>query len=375
MRRLVAKWSLVAVASVVTCVALAACGSSEEDSAVRSEGTGSLDGGGKEIVLFGQTRATPFIALFDKAAEEEARRLGYKLRIIETPDVNQTTQDGLVRQFLASGDKPAAIIWWPANAKAASASARLLSRVAPVFQTDVSVLPESKPYITAYAGGNHVVVGENAGKLLMELREKVRADGAKLHDPRGNLLMLNFPPGYQPGIDRSAGLRKATESEPFNILHEESGNYFAPQPAYQNATQLIPKYKDKVDFVYVSTTGAAAGVIKALAENGLKPGKNVYMVAGNCSGIADSLLNGEIYGASLQSPFAAATVVIDTIAQHLATGEVRKGTQTYPEAPKPPEVTATPPFENNYIPVPVVVGKDQYLKSNVFGMSGEEICA
>ena len=374
MPRLVAKWCLVGVASVVTCVALAACGSSDEDSAVRSEGTGSLDGGGKEIVLFGQTRATPFVANFDKAAEAEARRLGYKLRIIETPDVNQTTQDGLVRQFLASGDKPAAFIWWPANAQASAASARLLSRVAPVFQTDVTVLPESKPYITAYAGGNHVTIGENAGKLLMELREKVKADGAELHDPRGNLLILNFPPGYQPGIDRTAGFRKATASEPFNVLHEESGNYYAPQPAYQNATQLIPKYKDKLDFVLVTTTGAAVGVTKALAENGLKPGKNVYMVAGNCSGTADNLLNGEIHGTSLMSPFAAATVVIDTIAQHLATGEVRPGTQTYPEAPKPPEVTATPPFQSNYIPLPIVVGKDAFSKANVFGISGEEIC-
>jgi ABC-type sugar transport system substrate-binding protein len=374
MRRLVAKKTLVGVASVVTCVALAACGSSEEGSAVRSEGTGSLEGGGKEIVLFGQTRATPFIANFDKAAEAEAERLGYKLRIIETPDVNQTTQDGLVRQFLASGDKPAAFIWWPANAQAAAASARLLSRVAPVFQTDVSVLPDSKPFITAYAGGNHVTIGENAGKLMMELREKVKADGAELHDPRGNLLILNFPPGYQPGIDRTTGFRKATASEPFNILHEESGNYYAPQPAYQNATQLIPKYKDKVDFVFVSTTGAAVGVTKALAENGLKPGKNVFMVAGNCSGTYENLLNGEIHGASLMSPFAAATVVIDTIAQHLATGEVQKGSQTYPETPEPPEVTATPPFENNYIPLPVIVGEDAFAESDVFGTSGEEIC-
>ena len=112
----------------------------------------------------------------------------------------------------------------------------------------------------------------------------MKADGAKLHDPRGNVLILNFPPGFQPGIDRTAGFRKATAEQPFNVLHEESGNYYAPQPAYQNATQLIPKYKDKLDFVVVTTTGAAVGVTKALAENGLTPGKDVHLVAVNCDG-------------------------------------------------------------------------------------------
>jgi ABC-type sugar transport system substrate-binding protein len=378
MGRLAANRTLVAFAGVAACVALAACGSSGGSSAgataASSNGTGSIKGGGKEIVLFGQTRATPYVGHFDDTAKAEARRLGYKLKIIETPDVDQTTQDGLVRQFLSSGDKPAAILWWPANAKASAASARLLSRVAPVFQTDLSVQPESQPYITGYAGANEVTVGEQAGKLLMQLRDKVKAAGAKLHDPRGNLLILNFPPGYQAGIDRTAGLRKATASQPFNVLHEEDGNYYAPQPAYQNATQLIPKYKDKLDFVLVSTTGAAVGVTKALAENGLTPGKNVYLVADNCSGTYANLTSGQIYGTSLQSPFAEGRLAIDAIAQHLATGKVRKGTYTYPATPKPPAVTATPPYQNTYMPLPMVVGKAQFAKANVFGVDGPGVC-
>jgi ribose transport system substrate-binding protein len=240
MGQLAAKKTLVAFAGVAGCVALAACGSSGGSSAgataAQSKGTGSVKGGGKEIVLFSQTRAAPYLVVFDDTATAEARRLGYKLKIIETPDVNQTTQDGLARQFLASGDKPAAILWWPANAKASATSARLLSRVAPVFQTGGRVLPESRPYITAYVGPDEITIGANAGKLLMQLRAKVKAAGARLHDPRGNVLILNFPPGFQPGIDRTAGFRKATASQPFNVLHEEDGNYYAPQPAYQNAS-------------------------------------------------------------------------------------------------------------------------------------------
>ena len=107
------------IACVAACLAVAACGSDGNPSAGAAgpakKGTGSVNGGGKEIVLYNQTRAAPYLVVFDDTAKAEARRLGYKLRIIELPDVNQTTQDALVRQFLASGDKPAAIIWWPAN--------------------------------------------------------------------------------------------------------------------------------------------------------------------------------------------------------------------------------------------------------------------
>jgi ribose transport system substrate-binding protein len=380
MSQLAAKRIFVPLASAAACLALAACGSSSSGGAATgateasSKGPGSLQGGGKEIVLFSQTRAAPYLIHFDATATAEARRLGYKLKIIETPDVDQTTQDGLVRQFLASGDKPAAILWWPSNSRASAVSARLLSHVAPVVQTGGSVLPESQPYITAYAGPNETLIGEQAGKLLMQLRDKVKAAGAKLHDPRGNLLILNFPPGFQPGIDRTAGFREATASQPFNVLHEEDAGYYSPQLAYQNATQLIPKYKNNLDFVLVTTTGAAVGVTKALAENGLTPGKNVHLVTGNCDGTYANLTNGQIYGTSLESPFAAGTLAIDTIDEYLATGHVRNGTYTYPATAKPPAVTATPPSQNNYMPEPMVVGGAQFAKTNVFGINGPGVC-
>jgi ABC-type sugar transport system substrate-binding protein len=378
MGRLAAKRTMAAFAGVAACAALAACGSSGGSSAgataASSKGTGSVKGGGKEIVFFSQTRATPYFVHFDDTAKAEARRLGYKLKIIETPDVDQTTQDGLVRQFLASGDKPAAILWWPTNSTASAVSARLLSRVAPVFQADQGVSPESRPYITAFVGANEVTVGEQAGKLLIQLRDKVKAAGVKLHDPRGNLLILNFPPGYQAGIDRDTGFRKAIASQPFKVVHEEYGNYYAPQPAYQNATQLIPKYKDRLDFVLVSTTGSAVGATRALAENGLTPGKNVYLVADNCSGATANMTNGQIYGTSLQSPDAEATLAVDTVAKYLATGHFRKGAYTYPDTPKPPALTATPPYQNTYMPLPVVVGKAQFAKANVFGVDATGAC-
>jgi ABC-type sugar transport system substrate-binding protein len=379
MGQLFAKRAAVPIACVAACMAVAACGSNSSSSAgtgaPAKKGTGSVKGDGKEIVLFSQTRAAPYLVVFDNTVKAEARRLGYKLKIIEVPDVNQTTQDGLVRQFIASGDKPAAIIWWPANVKASAVSARLLSRVAPVFQTGGRVLPESQPYITAYVGPDETTIGANAGKLLMALRDKVKADGARLHDPRGNVLILNFPPGFQPGIDRTAGFRSATASQPFNVIHEESGNYFAPQPAYQNATQLIPKYKDKLDFVLVSTTAAAIGATKALAENGLTPGKNVRVVTFNCDGTYASLTNGQVYGTTLESPSAAGTLSVDTVARYLATGKVRQGTYSYKPDPTPPAVTATPPYQTTYMPLQAVAGKAQFAKANVFGADGPKACA
>jgi ABC-type sugar transport system substrate-binding protein len=353
----------------------ATSGSSISSSGSSNASSASIDGHGRQIVFFSQTHATPFTTGLEAAVNAEASRLDYTVKIIETPDVDQTTEDGLVRQYVASGAKPAAFLYWPANASASAASARMLSQVAPVIQIDNSVQPAESPYVVAYAGNNNVQVGANAGKLLTSLRQSVLTSGKTLHSTAGNLLILNFPAGYQPGIDRTNGFKSATSAAPFNILNEEFGNYYAPQLAYQAALQALPKYKITVDFITVPTTSAASGLAQALTQTGHTPGKNVYIVAGNCDANNSVIRAGTVYGASILSPQAEGRLGVDVVARYLATKKVVAGDTQYPLSVTPPAVTATPPSMNNYIPLPTVTSAADLDNIDIWGSKISDICS
>jgi ABC-type sugar transport system substrate-binding protein len=367
------KWAL-ASGLATAGVLLAACSSGHSSATGSGSASGSTNGHGRQIVFFSQTHATPFTAGLEAAVNSEASRLGYTVKIIETPDVDQTTEDGLVRQYVSSGAKPAAFLYWPANASASAGSVRMLSQVAPVIQIDNSVQPAEEQYVVAYAGNNNVQVGANVGKLLTTLRQSVKQSGHTLHSAAGNLLILNFPAGYQPGIDRTTGFKSATSADPFNLLNEEFGNYYAPQLAYQGALQALPKYKSSVDFVVVPTTSAASGVAQALAQNGLTAGKEVRIVAGNCDAGNSVIRKGNVYGASILSPQAEGRLGVDVIAKYLATKEVAAGDTQYPVSATPPVVTATPPSKNNYIPLPTVTNAADLDNVDIWGSKISDIC-
>lgn len=376
---------VVAIAGAL-CIGASACGSSDSSdgggggttggsgATATVTGTGNVDGGGKEIVFFTNSKENPFVASQVTGAQEEAESLGYKLKPIYLPDQDQTTLDGLVRQFVASGEKPAAFIFWPANPKAAVNSTRQLSQIAPVIQTEERPSDQAQPFVKAYAGVDHFAMGENSGKQFLALRDKLRKEGAKFHSPEGNLLYLSVPPGFEMGDLRFEGLQKATASEPFNILKNDRGAYYSTQLGYQSSSKILPQYKDEVDFIYIDMTAAATGLVKALKENGLTPGKDVWIVTGNCIGGYQTLENGEIAGTQIQSPFAEGRIAVATAAKYLATGKVEPGAQTYPAEAAPPEVTATPPAELNFQPLITVDSAQALNDAKLWGVQGPETC-
>jgi ABC-type sugar transport system substrate-binding protein len=326
-------------------------------------------------VMFSQTHATPFTAGVEAGVKEEAKRLNFTVKIIETQNLDQTAQDGLVRQFVASGAKPAAFLFWPSNAAASAGSVRLLSKVAPVIQIDNSVHSSEKPYVVAYAGGNAEKIGGDVGKLVTELRTSLLASGVKLRGgDKGNLLDLNFPAGYQPGIDRAAGLKEELAAAPFNVLGEEPGNFYATQLAYEDALRVLPKYKDDVDFVIVPTTSAGAGVAKALVQLGRTPGKDVWILAGNCDANPEPILTGDVAGASILAPEAEGRLSVDVAARYLATMKVTEGDQQYDVTATPPAVEVEAPRFNNYIPLAPISDPSDLKTIDVWGY-GTSICS
>lgn len=353
--------------------ALAACSTGGGDTTEGNggEGTGSLDGAGQEIVVFMPSTATIYQSDFANSVRAEAEELNYEVTIFENKQ-DQTEQDQQVQQYLATGEVPAAFIWWPTNAQAGVNSSRLLSQVAPVFQTNQAVQPEGEEYITAYAGVRAYGIGESMAELTMDARTELRESG-DLSSEEGNVLEFTFPAGYQSGIDRSDGFRDFSEDDPFNILQSEpNATGFDSQGTFTTASQVVPKFAGELDFVIAQNLSMAAGAVTALEQNGLTPGEDVIVVAGNDAGDKTPLLNGQVYGAVIQSPVIEGKLIVQTVARYVATGEVTDE-EVYLEAdPEAPALEATPPAAVTYMPNPPIRVED--IESFQFwGLSYEEL--
>lgn len=345
---------LAVVAAGALLLGASACSSGDSGSEPGAAGqsTGSLEGNGQSIVVFMPSTATIYQSDFAASAREEAKRLGYEIKIFENK-TDQTEQDQQVQQFIATGETPAAFIWWPSNAQAGINSSRLLSQVAPVIQTNQAVLPEGEEYITAYAGVRAFGIGESMGEMAKTAREEA---GSALHSPEGNTLEFTFPAGYQSGIDRSDGFQEATKDAPFNLLQKEPNiQGFDSQATFNTASQVVPKFLGEgIDFVLAQNLSMAAGAVTALEQNGLTPGKDVYVIAGNDAGDKTPLLEGKVYSAVVQSPVIEGKLAVQTVARYVATGEVTDETVYLELEPEAPELKAEPPAKVTYMPNPPI---------------------
>ena len=192
----------------------------------------------------------------------------------------------------------------------------------------------------AYAGANQQLIGRVAGEMLLKAREEARKEGVKLHSKEGNLLVFQHPEGEKTGVERWKGFEEATKDEPFNVLGTEYGAN-DPETGYEKGSQVIPRFKGKgIDFLYVSNQQAANGIIRALKENGIKPGKDVKIVSSDCSGSLEAVKNGETFGTGLQSGAIEGSLGVATAARYIATKKVEGDVQQFKAEPEPPEIEA-----------------------------------
>jgi ABC-type sugar transport system substrate-binding protein len=371
---------ITAGAAAAAVLGLAACssgGSAAQSSSGSTSGTasGSLNGGGKTIVMFTPTQANTYIAGDLKGAREEAAKLNYKLTIYQN-NFDQSQEDQQVQQFLASGVKPAAIIWWPSSEQAGINDTRLLSRIAPIIQINQGVSESGAQYVKAYAGVSDDAIGTIAGQEALKARTAYLAAGNKLHGSGGNLLEFSFNTGYEAGVVRSTSFLAATKSAPFTMLRNEPAlGTLDAADGFSTGSQIVPEYRSKgIDFVYAQNLDMAGGVVKALEQNGLTPGKNVEVIAGNCSGNLQPLENGSVYSAVVQPPIIEGELAIRTAAQYLATGKVIPGSTTLAASPTEPAVTDTAPYAATYLPVGALT-KANLASLEIWGLTGTTLCS
>ena len=367
------------MAMLVVALGVVACGDDEEGgsgggaSSSESKGTGSLKGDGKEMVLFTMTASNVYGANQIAGAKKMAGELGYKLKVFQN-NFSQPEQDRQVQQYVATGAKPAAALIFPWVADAAINAIRQLASVGPVIMITQEPNAQSAPFTKAYAGANQQLIGRVAGDMLLKAREAARKEGVKLHSKEGNLLVFQHPEGEKTGVERWKGFEEATKGEPFKVLGTEYGAN-DPETGYEKGSQVIPRFKGKgIDFLYVSNQQAANGIIRALKENGIKPGKDVKIVSSDCSGSLEAVKNGETFGTGLQSGAIEGSLGVATAARYIATKKVEGDVQQSKAEPEQPETEATPPAKLNYMLHAAAIGA-KGINTQIWGYTAEEICA
>jgi ribose transport system substrate-binding protein len=320
-------------------------------------GTGSLEGGGKLLKIFMPSTSNVYLAAAAKAAEAEAEELGYTSSVVEN-NFDQTEQDQQVQEWLATGEQAAAVLIWPASAANATASIRALSKVAPVLQWNQLIDPAAEEFIKiGYAGVSDLGIGDQAGKDMLTKIDELTASGYAFHGPNGlpNVLEITLGSGdYSAGEDRHDAFMEVVDGK-INYLGREGAAEFDAQGGFTAASTAIPKYLSQgIDFIYVQTMDMGNGVVQAAEQNGLKPGENVFLNTGTSSGSTDNVRDGKITSAVLQSPVIEGTLVVDTAAQYIATGEVVDATVTIPSDEEKPELEAVAPNRTTYMMNPTV---------------------
>jgi ABC-type sugar transport system substrate-binding protein len=197
----------------------------------------------------------------------------------------------------------------------------------------------------------------------------------KFHSKEGNLLVFQHPEGEKTGVERWKGFEAATKEEPFKVLGTEYGAN-DPETGYEKGNQVIPRFKGKgIDFLYVSNQQAANGIIRALKENGIKPGKDVKIVSSDCSGSLEAVQNGETFGTGLQSGAIEGQLGVATAARYIATQKVEGDKQQFDADPEPPTFEPTPPASLNYMPHAAAIGPKGINGTKIWGYAAQEICA
>lgn len=345
------------VLSAAIAISLAGCSSGDGASASGAEvkGTGKVEGDGALLMVFMPSTSNVYLKAAAESIKTEADGLDYKVKIVEN-DFDQTEQDQQVQEWLATDEKAAAVLFWPASAAAATNSIRQLSAKAPVIQWNQAIQPDAEDYVAAYAGVSDIGIGVEAGKNAMAALDEVKADGFKFHGPGGkpNLVEIRFTAGYAAGDDREKAFADET-GDAFNILAVEPGPTVDAQGGFAAASQVVPQYLSQgIDFIYAHSNDVANGVVQALEQNGLKPGKDVIVITGTSSGDLTNLKSGKIWSATLQPPVIEGQLVVRTAAQYLATGETQDGEYTLPPDETTPELKPEAPYRETFMMNPQV---------------------
>jgi len=239
------------------CVAIAACGASEESS--EPTGSASMKNSDIEIgFLIPQENQNAYSAAYAANVREAARNAGVKLRILNS-NYTASVQQAQMKELIAK--RVDGIVLWPGVA-GTSLPMLLAAEAAeiPVNISNSAVSEEEAPYYHTYTGTDDFAKGKKQGELV-----------AKNLNNRGNIMVVEGQPGSGPAINIVKGLKAAlAEVAPgIKILGSQPGNWQQAKAATATAN-LLSRFGGKVDAVVASDDVMAAGSAQAIKSAGVQ---------------------------------------------------------------------------------------------------------
>lgn len=345
-----------------------ACGGASSGSTDSKVGGGELPTSGT-VQFFGQSRENPYFGLNVDGAKSVADKHGWDVKYVES--TSQEEQDAAIQQMLVQGEKPLGVILNPISGQAAIASEQAIKAAGiPLVIINQVPAPNQKDLFDAYAGVNDLGSGQTAAQLLI-------AGAKKAGITLGDGLIVNTVAGHTAAQDRVKGFMAELEKETpsSKVLDDVTSGGFLEAEGYSIGSQVIPANKGKINWVYGVNDALALGAIRAAKENGLVPGKDVLFVGGTCmnSKTNKAVLDQELVGTAVQSPFVEGASAMYALAAYIKTGKVADGEANL-TADAPPSIDGAP-HKWNFMPNPKVDGtQESFDSTKIWGMSASELC-
>ena len=163
----------------------------------------------------------------------------------------------------------------------------------PVLITDRKINVADQTLFAGFIGTDSLKEGRNAGMFLLEKFKNKRESFVKTGEYI-NIVELFGTEGSSVAIGRAEGLRDVLDAHPeFRIIYSESGDFLRSK-GYELAIKFLHEYKD-IDVIFSHNDGMTLGVIEAMEERGIRPGKDIVIVTIDAQQAAiDALRDGKV---------------------------------------------------------------------------------
>ena len=188
----------------------------------------------------------------------------------------------------------------------------------PVLVTDRKINTSDESLYAGFVGTNSQQEGREAGNFIVRKFEKMKKAGKSVHDPI-RIVEISGTEGSSVAIGRAEGFREVLKDKKnFTIIYSKSGDFLRSK-GYELMCSILDKFTG-IDAVFSHNDGMTLGILEAMKERGIKPGKDIVIVTIDAEQAAiDALRAGEVNCVIECNPKTGP--VIMSLARKLAAGE------------------------------------------------------
>jgi simple sugar transport system substrate-binding protein len=188
----------------------------------------------------------------------------------------------------------------------------------PVLVTDRKIHTADESLYAGFIGTDSEKEGREAAEFLVRKFDRMRKTGRKVNDPV-RIIEISGTEGSSPALGRATGFRAVmNERKDFRIVYSESGDFMRSR-GYEVMRAVLGKYSN-IDAIFSHNDAMTLGIIAALKERGIRPGRDVVIVTIDAEQAAiDALRAGEVNCVVECNPSTGSAIM--GLAKKLAAGE------------------------------------------------------